>query len=123
MNGTLAFVLEAYGLPVGRVMDSTQLNGCARVTPLPNPDGFVRVAYKFYFKLYAQEWEIVSAALDSLEAIREGHVMCGSTVYWQTFTSPAVNTRPPIGAGNRPQWLSQAASNTVCYDDVFDPLH
>ncbi|KAG1662817.1 hypothetical protein FOA52_009031 [Chlamydomonas sp. UWO 241] len=105
------------------VMKSTQLNGCAVVTPLPKPTGFVRVAYKFYFNLFSADWSKVSAALNSLGAIREAHVMCDSTVYFQTYTSPAINTRTPIDATTNPTWLSQAASKTVCYSDVKAPLH
>ncbi|KAG1674021.1 hypothetical protein FOA52_000327 [Chlamydomonas sp. UWO 241] len=99
------------------------LNGCAVVTPLPNPTGFVRVAYKFYFNLAPSDWVAVSAALDSLGAMRDGHVMCDSTVYCQTYTSPAINTRQSIDATTNPTWLAQSASNSVCYDDVFAPLH
>ncbi|KAG1674027.1 hypothetical protein FOA52_000333 [Chlamydomonas sp. UWO 241] len=123
MNNTIALVLSTFGLDFSKVMKSTQLNGCAVVTPLPNPTGFVRVAYKFYFNLLAADWQQVSAAFDSEGFIREAHVMCDSTIFWQTFTSPAINTRPPAGADSDPTWLAQTASDTVCYDDVFAPLH
>ncbi|KAG1673442.1 hypothetical protein FOA52_002208 [Chlamydomonas sp. UWO 241] len=123
MNATISLVLSAYGLDYKQVMRAMQINGCAVVTPLPAAAGLTRVAYKFYFSLYAQEWELVAAALDSEGAMRNGHVMCDSTVYWQTYSSPAANTRAPINAGTRPEWLAQAASSTVCYADVFAPLH
>ncbi|KAG1667575.1 hypothetical protein FOA52_014656 [Chlamydomonas sp. UWO 241] len=123
MNSTIALVLSSYGLDYSKVMKSTQLNGCAVVTPLPNPTGFVRVAYKFYFNLFSDDWAKVSAALNSEGGIREAHVMCDSTMYFQTYTSPAINTRQPIDATTTPQWLSQAASATVCYSDALAPLH
>ncbi|KAG1674032.1 hypothetical protein FOA52_000338 [Chlamydomonas sp. UWO 241] len=123
MNNTIALVLSTFGLDFSKVMKSTQLNGCAVVTPLPNPTGFVRVAYKFYFNLLAADWQQVSAAFDSEGFIREAHVMCDSRIYWQTFTSPAIDTRPPSGPDTEPIWLAQSASDTVCYDDVFAPLH
>jgi hypothetical protein len=123
MNKTIALVLSSFGLDFSMAMRSTQLNGCSVVTPLPNPTGFVRVAYKFNFNLFAAEWARVSAALNSEGAIREAHVMCDSTMYSQTFTSPAINTRMPIDATTTPEWLSQAASETVCYNDALAPLH
>ncbi|KAG1667566.1 hypothetical protein FOA52_014646 [Chlamydomonas sp. UWO 241] len=123
MNSTIALVLSSYGLDYSKVMKSTQLNGCAVVTPLPNPTGFVRVAYKFYFNLFSDDWAKVSAALNSEGGIREAHVMCDSTMYFQTYPSPAINTRQPIDAATTPQWLSQAASATVCYSDALAPLH
>jgi hypothetical protein len=126
MNNTIALVLAAYGLDFSSVMmtSTLQLNGCAVVTPLPNRavnNGFARIAYKFWFKISPQEWALVSAALASEGAIREGHVMCDSTIYWQTY-SPDVNTRPPVSGVTDPTLLSQAA-NSVCYNDVFAPLH
>jgi len=123
MNATINHVLESYNLPFADVMTNTSLNGCYRVTPLPDPPRFVRIAYKFLFALFPTEWGLVSAALDSEGAIREGHVMCDSIVYWQTFTSPAVNTRTPINNENRAPWLSQAVSDSVCYNDANQPIH
>ncbi|KAG1658979.1 hypothetical protein FOA52_008301, partial [Chlamydomonas sp. UWO 241] len=123
MNKTIALMLSSYGLDFSKVMKSTQLNGCSVVTPLPNPTGPVRVAYKFYFNLFPAEWALVSAALSSEGAIHEAHVMCDSTMYFQTYTSPAINTRAPIDATTAPAWLSQAGAATVCYHDVAAPLH
>ncbi|KAG1674024.1 hypothetical protein FOA52_000330 [Chlamydomonas sp. UWO 241] len=124
MNSTIALVLRSYGLDYSKVMKMvTNLGGCAVVTPLPNPTNPVRVAYKFYFALFPAEWALVSAALDSEGAIREGHVMCESVVYWQTYATPAMNTRTPIDATTNPAWLAQSASGSVCYNDVFAPLH
>jgi hypothetical protein len=62
-----------------------------------------------------------AAVLASEVAIREGHVMimCDSTVYFQTFTSPASNTRPPLTANTDPMWLAQSASASVCYADAL----
>ena len=42
---------------------SSQANGCAVVTPLPNAASYIRIAYKVYFTISAAEWARVSVML------------------------------------------------------------
>lgn len=112
MRDAIAVVLQSFNLPVNQVLLSQPLNGCSVVTPLPAPDRVARVAYKYYFALFEAEWNAVSSALRSVEAVQFGQVMCDSTIYYQTFTSPAQNTLPPLSATTNPEWL--APSSGVC---------
>jgi hypothetical protein len=119
MNATIARVLGYFNLNFAAVMTSTAQDGCSVVTPLPSAQTFVRVAYKFYFALYPAQWSLVSETLDSAGAIKAGHVMCNSIIYWQSYTSPAVNTREPATSTSNPTWLDPVAGKTVCYTDAF----
>ncbi|KAG1665341.1 hypothetical protein FOA52_011755 [Chlamydomonas sp. UWO 241] len=117
MFSAITTVLNAYGLPVSRVMldQSAGLNGCSRVSLLPsnaNANNFQRVAYKYFFALFRQEWDLVSNALRSEGAINVGSVVCGSTVYWQVATSPNANTLTPASDVSNPAWL--APTSGVC---------
>lgn len=115
-------VLQSLNLdPAMVIRDSAALNGCSRITPLPNPTTFVRVAYKWFFHLSPADWSAVSNALNTGDLVREMHTMCDSTVYWQTVGG--VNTITPASAVNYPQWLSQAGATCFCYRNTFEPVH
>ncbi|KAG1677216.1 hypothetical protein FOA52_013414 [Chlamydomonas sp. UWO 241] len=114
MFNAITVVLNAYGLPVSRVMlnQPSGLNGCSRVSVLPNPNDVQRVAYKYFFALYAQEWNLVSRALRSEGAINVGGVICTSTMYWQTANPPNSDTIAPASDVSNPEWL--ASTSSVC---------
>ena len=115
-------VLTTNGLnPATALVGSSQANGCAVVTPLPNAAGFVRIAYKVYFSVSAAQWAQISPQLASKTMVQDGHILCGSTIFFQTANGK--DTRTAMTATNRPEWLGAAAAANVCYTDVFAPIH
>jgi hypothetical protein len=118
---TIVGVLAGLGIPASAITD-TSLNGCAVVTPLPSPVGFVRVAYKYYLDVSQDQFRQVSNALYSAAAITSGHVMCGSGIFYQSMTSPAIDIHSACTPQTQPTWLGVQAAGTVCYNDVFAPI-
>ncbi|KAG1681512.1 hypothetical protein FOA52_014018 [Chlamydomonas sp. UWO 241] len=124
MAATIRGALTAAGLDYNAVMvgRDPDLGDCVKVTGLPTRGPFQRIAYKFYFALYPEQWLGVAAALRSGASMRSGHVMCDSTVYWQKFNTN-IGTLPPAGADNEPQWLGAAGQTSgVCYRDALAAL-
>jgi len=119
LASVISRVLAENNLRFGDVLTDTALGGCARVSGLPSRAPS-RYAYKFFFNLYPEQWGRVSAALYSAVSVRSGHVMCGSSWYFQTVGS--VNTRDPMTPDNWPQWLGPPAAGSTCYTDAWAPL-
>jgi hypothetical protein len=65
----------------------------------------------------------VSSALYSQRAISDGHVMCGSSIYYQTVEG--TDTAQPLIPQNFPQWLdaSAGAAAGTCYTDTAAGFH
>ncbi|KAG1654445.1 hypothetical protein FOA52_009164 [Chlamydomonas sp. UWO 241] len=99
------------------------MGGCATVSELPSSISVQHYAYKFDFNLYPQQWADVSAALRSQLAIRAGHVMCGSSIYFQTVSG--TNTNTPLTPAANPSWLdaSAGANRDTCYTDAYAALN
>ena len=115
-------VLSGNGLnPATAMIGTSQANRCAVVTPLPNAAGFIRIAYKFYFTVSPAQWKTVSAELASKVMVQYGHILCGSTIYFESASG--VNTMTPVSSTTQPTWLGAAAAANVCYTDVFAPIH
>ncbi|KAG1673456.1 hypothetical protein FOA52_002222 [Chlamydomonas sp. UWO 241] len=116
-------ILLDNGLSVNAVLtQSNPLNkgGCSIVSALPARGTVLRYAYKFLLNLTPQQWAPVSSALNSQRAISAGHVMCGSSVYYQTIDG--ANTAPPLTPQSSPQWLDSSAGAGTCYTDATAPL-
>lgn len=122
MRDTILAILARRGIPASALLGDSSLGGCVAVSPLPSASNYQRVAYKFYFSLSAAQWTQVYGDLATQAAIKTGHVMCGSDMYFQTY-SPVTNSRNPINPTTNPQWLnpSQGAA-TTCYTDALAPL-
>jgi hypothetical protein len=115
-------VLSDNGLnPATALVGTSQANGCAVVTPLPNAAGYIRIAYKVFFTLSASQWAKVSAQLASEVMVQYGHILCGSTIYFQLASGK--NSMTPVSSTTRPEWLGAGAAANVCYTDVFAPIH
>ena len=94
--------LNGLGLnPATALIGSTQANGCAVVSALPNSPSYVRVAYKLYFSVTASQWASLAPALATKIMVQYGHILCGSTIYFQTATG--VNTMTAISSTNYPE--------------------
>ena len=107
--------------PATAIVGATVANGCAIVTPLPTTGQFSRVAFKYYFAVTPSQWTAISSLLAVSHTITAGHVLCGSTIYFQQYpsgTSTHVNLSPTLN----PSWLAPSAAGLVCYTNVFDPL-
>jgi len=110
--------------PATVIVGSANYNGCAAVTPLPSASSYVRVANKFYLALSESNYLILQSKLYSSSFITSGHILCGSTVYFQAYPSNA--NVPSSGAftspmtpNNEPSWLGAAGVGKVCWSDVL----
>ncbi|KAG1673424.1 hypothetical protein FOA52_002189 [Chlamydomonas sp. UWO 241] len=119
-------VLLDNGLSVNAALTQSnplQKGGCSIVSPLPASGTVLRYAYKFLLNLTPQQWAPVSSALYSQRAISAGHIMCGSSVYYQQLNG--ANTAPPLTPRSAPQWLdaSTGAGASTCYTDATAGFH
>ncbi|GAX77910.1 hypothetical protein CEUSTIGMA_g5352.t1 [Chlamydomonas eustigma] len=116
-------VLNTLGLPTSVILNSSAAEGCGVVTAIPNAD-FVRIGYKYFFALTSDQWSLFSSMLATSTTVSGGHVQCGSTVYFQTYSqSASVNTQNALSPSTQPQWLGPAGAGTICYTDVFQPFY
>lgn len=93
---------------------------------LSQPGTISRIAYKFVFVLSPPQWSLLADALWGPDTIRLGHVLCGSTVYFQQLSStggPAIDTKAPMTSATVPAWLGPDGANTTCSYDVYAPTH
>lgn len=93
------------------------------VTPLPAAAGLSRVAYKYYFALTNPQWAIFTSKLYTANTIKTGHVACFSSINYETYASPPVQTQAPMSASTNPLWLGTPAIGNTCYSDVFQPFY
>lgn len=122
MGATIAKTLTNLSLPLTASMPQMTQGTCSAVTAIQS-GGLTRVAYKYYFAVTAAQWANIVRALYSQDTIRTGHVLCGSTVSFQSI-SPVKDTVPQLTETSKPAWLaaSQAAA-TTCYTDVYSAAH
>lgn len=99
-----ATTLASLGIPESVIISSSAANGCSVVTPLPNAVAPSRIAYKLYFDVTPDQWTSITAVFHSTSGkkslVRDGHTMCGSTIYFQT--SSGANTSPELSYSNQP---------------------
>ncbi|GAX73433.1 hypothetical protein CEUSTIGMA_g885.t1, partial [Chlamydomonas eustigma] len=110
--------------PATVIVGSAKYNGCAAVSPLPSASRYVRVANKFYLAISTADYLTLQAKLYTASFIQSGHILCGSTVYFQAYPSnanvPATDaTTSPMTHLKEPSWLGKAGMGSVCWTDVL----
>ncbi|GAX86657.1 hypothetical protein CEUSTIGMA_g14065.t1, partial [Chlamydomonas eustigma] len=66
----------------------------------------------------------LQAKLYTASFIQSGHILCGSTIFFQAYPSnanvPATGaTESPLDYINWPEWLGKAGMGSVCWTDVL----
>ena len=86
------------------MVNSSNYNGCAVVTPLPSAANITRVAFKFYFStLTKAQWTAITNQLVATEStITAGHIMCGSSLNFQSYPA-GTPTRAALTPDTSPQ--------------------
>lgn len=109
--------------PDAVLVDAHAHNGCARVSTIMRNGRPSRLAYKYLFALPRAQWSGVALALVHVDALRLGHVHCESSMYFQDAVTSS-DTLAPLTPEDNPEWLdAEVAASSVCYTDVFLPIH
>lgn len=110
----------------------SSLGGCNVVTPLPSAVDYVRVAYKFYFRVPTlAQWNAFTAATITTNFVNSSHTMCGSELNYQQIAptgQSGPSTHLQVNQLTNPTLLSQSrvgpgTASPTCYVNVFDPLY
>ena len=101
--GMLLLLLQGLD-PVLVMVNSSNNNGCAVVTPLPSAKTITRVAFKFYFAALTKvQWSSLTDQLVATEStITAGHIRCGSSLNFQSYPS-GTPTRPVLSPDTSPK--------------------
>lgn len=120
MYSTIAQALLSQNLNPADVMpQSFASKGCSRVSSFGNP--IQRFAYKFTLNLTPSQWAQVAPSLVTRDFVVLSHVMCGSTVYYQSAVSPFAGVLPNLDPTSSPSWLD-ASKSQVCYLDANEAI-
>jgi hypothetical protein len=120
LYNTISTILTALGISPLTSMPpaSGRYNGCSAVSGIPNNRNFGRVAYKIYLSLTLSQMKTLSYLMETPGAIEAAHVLCGSTMYFQSYPT-VMDVVPSLNSMSAPQLLSPSAAGFVCYTDVL----
>ena len=96
------------------------LGGCSSVSPLPSAFAPTHYASKYLLALSTVQWNKLYTALMARSTVTRGHMMCGSTMFFDIYPNPASNPLA-LSPWTAPQWLNASATAT-CSTDVYGPI-
>jgi hypothetical protein len=122
MVATVQGILKSSNLKNAALITNSSNGGCNVVTQSPAPPSVAaRYNYKLFFSTTPEQFTSLASAFSTSSFVIKAHVMCGSTVYFQTITGGSVGTGlKNVSPTNYPSLMNPGSG--VCYDSINEPI-